>query len=204
MARTNIEQVAIGDLVPWARNARTHSKKQVRQIADSIRTFGFTNPVLLRSDGTILAGHGRVMAAELLDLGEVPTITLGHLTDAQARAYIIADNKLALNAGWDYQMLATEIERLESEGFETELLGFDEEELRLIVEEPDEDTEGLEKGSEEGNTGADTFWLKISEKKIPMTQDEHDMMFRAISEYVDEAGTEHGFANWLLEKAKRK
>jgi ParB-like chromosome segregation protein Spo0J len=119
-----IEQRAIEALIPYARNSRTHSDGQVAQIAASIREFGFTNPVLIDKDGGIIAGHGRVMAARKLGLKDVPCIALGHLTDAQKRAYVIADNKLALNAGWDEELLAVEFSDLLSEGFDLELTGF--------------------------------------------------------------------------------
>ena len=94
-----IAMIAPQDLRPWAKNARTHSKKQIRQIAESIRTFGFTNPVLIDQANTILAGHGRVQAAKDIGMGEVPCIRIEHMTEAEKRAYVIADNKLALNAG---------------------------------------------------------------------------------------------------------
>jgi hypothetical protein len=119
-----IEQRAIEALIPYARNSRTHSDGQVAQIAASIREFGFTNPVLIDKDGGIIAGHGRVMAARKLGLKDVPCIALGHLTDAQKRAYVIADNKLALNAGWDAEMLALEFSELGEAGFDLELTGF--------------------------------------------------------------------------------
>jgi DNA modification methylase len=109
MTRTKIDYIATGDLKPWARNARTHSKKQVRQIADSIETFGFTNPVLIDEHLTILAGHGRVAAARLLGLADVPCLRLDHMSEAEKRAYVLADNKLALNAGWDEDLLAAEL-----------------------------------------------------------------------------------------------
>ena len=119
-----IEQRAIEALIPYARNSRTHSDAQIAQSAASIREFGFTNPVLVDKDGGIIAGHGRVMAARKLGLKDVPCIALGHLTDAQKRAYVIADNKLALNAGWDEELLAVEFSDLLSEGFDLELTGF--------------------------------------------------------------------------------
>ena len=106
MAQADVELIAISDLKPWARNARTHSKKQVRQIAESIETFGFTNPVLIDERRTILAGHGRVEAARLLGRDDVPCLRLDHMTEDQKRAYVLADNKLALNAGWDEDLLA--------------------------------------------------------------------------------------------------
>ncbi len=109
MARSKVEHIPIHELKPWARNARTHSKKQVRQLADSIETFGFTNPVLIDEHRTILAGHGRVEGAKLLGLSEVPCLRLDHMSEDQKRAYVLADNKLAINAGWDEDLLATEL-----------------------------------------------------------------------------------------------
>lgn len=124
-----IEQRAIEALIPYARNSRTHSDAQIAQIAASIREFGFTNPVLVDSDGGIIAGHGRVMAARKLGLKDVPCIALGHLTAAQRKAYIIADNRLALNAGWDEEMLRLEFADLSEAGFNMDLLGFSVDEL---------------------------------------------------------------------------
>lgn len=121
-----LEQIATSDLIPYARNTRTHSEAQVAQIAGSIREFGFTNPILIDVDNGIIAGHGRVMAAQKLGIGKVPCIRLVHLTDAQRRAYIIADNKLALNAGWDEEMLALELADLSEMEFDLKLTGFDE------------------------------------------------------------------------------
>jgi ParB-like chromosome segregation protein Spo0J len=112
----------VADLIPYARNARTHSDIQISQIASSIKEFGFANPVLVDSDGGILAGHGRTLAAHKLGLDEVPTICLGHLTSTQKRAYVLVDNQLALNAGWDFEMLAVEMEELAASGFDTSLL----------------------------------------------------------------------------------
>jgi len=118
-----IEQIKTADLIPYARNSRSHSESQVSQIAGSIREFGFTNPVLIDADNGIIAGHGRVMAAGKLGMEKVPCIRLAHLTDTQRRAYIIADNSLALNAGWNEEMLALEVEELRSLNFDIDLLG---------------------------------------------------------------------------------
>jgi len=120
-----IEQLPTDTLIPYARNTRTHSEAQVTQIAGSIREFGFTNPVLIDGENGIIAGHGRVLAAQKLELGKVPCIRLSHLTDTQRRAYIIADNKLALNAGWDEELLGLELADLREDGFDLELTGFD-------------------------------------------------------------------------------
>jgi DNA modification methylase len=128
----------LSELRPYARNARTHSRRQVAQIAESIRQFGFTNPVLVSGDGEIIAGHGRVEAARLLGLAEVPTLALDHLTPEQRRAYVLADNKLALNAGWDQELLATELQGLIDLGFEVELTGFSTVEIDLVLEQAGE------------------------------------------------------------------
>ena len=112
------------DLIPYARNSRTHSAEQVAQIAASIREFGSTNPVLIDGENGIIAGHGRVLAAHKLGENQVPTIELSHMSDTQKRAYIIADNKLALNAGWDNEMLALEMDDLKETGFDLSFTGF--------------------------------------------------------------------------------
>ena len=132
-----IDMIAPQELRPWAKNARTHSKKQIRQIAASIRTFGFTNPVLIDQANTILAGHGRVQAAMEIGMGEVPCIRIEYMTEAEKRAYVIADNKLALNAGWDDDVLAEELKGLlanETLGFDIGVIGFEVAEMDAIVE----------------------------------------------------------------------
>lgn len=148
------------ELIPYARNARTHSPEQVQQIASSIREFGFTNPVLIDSEGGIIAGHGRCMAAALLKMDKVPTIELGYLTETQKKAYILADNKLALNAGWDEDMLALELKELEELNFDLDLTGFNMDEIDqlLNLEEHGGGQEG--EGDEEGD-GDDTYTSKI-------------------------------------------
>lgn len=130
-----IEHRAPHDLVPYANNARTHSPKQVRQIADSIRRFGFVNPVLISDDGEIIAGHGRVAAAQLLQLDTVPTLRLSHLSAAERRAYVLADNKLAENAGWDREILAIELQALIEMDFDLEITGFALAEIDLVLDE---------------------------------------------------------------------
>ena len=136
-----IEQIGIATLIPFAKNSRTHSDAQVAQIAASIREFGFTNPVLIDEANGIIAGHGRVMAARKLKLTEVPCIRLAHLTDAQKRAYVIADNKLALNAGWDEAMLKLELADLKALNFDLDLTGFNTDEIDALLAE--KGTEGL-------------------------------------------------------------
>jgi ParB-like chromosome segregation protein Spo0J len=126
-----VELIDIEKLIPYAMNARTHSDTQVAQIAGSIKEFGFTNPVLIDADNGLIAGHGRVMAGRKLGLKEVPAIRLGHLTEVQKKAYILADNRIALNSGWDTELLKTELELLKEEDVDLEMLGFDEQELRF-------------------------------------------------------------------------
>ncbi len=147
MKSETIEQVTIEKLIPYAKNSRTHSDAQIAQIAASIKEFGFVNPVLIDEQDGIIAGHGRIMAARKLGIEEVPCIRLAHLTENQKRAYVIADNKLALNAGWDEEMLKLEIKDLEAGDFDISLLGFDAEELENILDEP-ETTEGLTEDDE--------------------------------------------------------
>jgi ParB-like chromosome segregation protein Spo0J len=128
-----IESIKLDKLIPYARNSRTHSDQQVAQVAASIREFGFTNPVLIDSGDGVIAGHGRVMAARKLGLAEVPCIRLGHLTETQKRAYIIADNKLALNSGWDEEMLGLELADLREADFDIDLIGFDAGEIEAAL-----------------------------------------------------------------------
>jgi ParB-like chromosome segregation protein Spo0J len=128
-----IEYRPLAGLIPYARNSRTHSDGQVAQIAASIKEFGFTNPVLVDADGGLIAGHGRVLAARKLGLADVPCIALGYLTAAQRKAYVIADNRLALNAGWDEAMLKLELGDLQGDGFDLELLGFTGDELQALL-----------------------------------------------------------------------
>jgi DNA modification methylase len=128
-----IKEVAVDKLIPYAKNSRTHSPEQVGQIAASIKEFGFRNPILVDGVG-IIAGHGRLMAAQKLGLDKVPTIDCSDMTPSQKKAYIIADNKLAMNAGWDNAMLTIELKDLEDEGFDLALLGFDDKELNALLE----------------------------------------------------------------------
>ena len=128
----------VDELIPYARNARTHSDAQVAQIAASIREFGFTNPILVDGERGVIAGHGRLLAARKLGLAKVPTIELSHLSPAQRRAYVLADNKLALIAGWDEDLLRIELTDLQLEGFDLGLTGFDADEIgRLLIDATD-------------------------------------------------------------------
>lgn len=132
--------IPVDDLIPYVRNSRTHSPEQVAQIAASIKEFGFTNPILIDENNGIVAGHGRLLAAQKLKMESVPCIVLDGLTDAQKKAYVIADNKLALNAGWDDELLKLEMIELKSANFDLLLTGFDEKEIAKFFEDEDEDS----------------------------------------------------------------
>ena len=134
MGKLSITYQNVSELKPYASNARTHSRKQTNQIAASIEEFGFTNPVLVDEDGQIIAGHGRVKAAQQLGLTEIPTVRLGHLTRPQKRALRLADNRLAENAGWDMEILAVELRDLQAEGFEVVLTGFETPAIDIILD----------------------------------------------------------------------
>ena len=136
------KQVLVSDLIPYARNSRTHSDEQISKIASSIKEFGFLNPVITDGDNGIVAGHGRVMAAQRIGMEYVPTVEASHLTDAQKRAYVIADNRLALDAGWDDDMLRVEFADLQADGFDLELTGFTLDEIDALEPDP-EPEEGL-------------------------------------------------------------
>lgn len=133
----------IDRLIPYARNARTHTKEQVAQVAASIAEFGWTNPILAGGDGVIIAGHARLEAARLLKMTEVPVIVLDHLTETQRRALVLADNRLALSAGWDEEMLRVELESLKEDAFDLDIVGFTNEEIETILSGPEESKTGL-------------------------------------------------------------
>lgn len=132
-----VERRPINELIPYARNSRTHSDAQVAQIAASIKEWGWTTPVLIDPDGGIIAGHGRILAAQKLGITDVPCMVAGGWTEAQRKAYVIADNKLALNAGWDDDALKLELQDIDALGFDLTLTGFDIAELTNIFDEPD-------------------------------------------------------------------
>jgi DNA modification methylase len=138
---TKIEWTSVETLIPYAKNARTHSDEQVAQIAGSIKEFGFNNPVLVDKENSVIAGHGRLMAARKLGMDKVPVVKLEHLTESQRKAYVLADNRIALNSGWDTSMLSLELQDLKDD-IDLSLLGFDPDELDALLN-PIEETEGL-------------------------------------------------------------
>jgi len=164
-----LEHIATAELIPYARNARKHSDAQVAQIAGSIQEFGFNAPVLIDAANGIIAGHGRVMAASLLKLESVPCVRLSHLSDAQKRAYILADNRIALNSSWDEAMLANELQDLHADDVDIELTGFDPGELGKLLGFDAGEIEPPESSTEEVNT--DSFEMQC---KCPRCQFEFD------------------------------
>jgi ParB-like chromosome segregation protein Spo0J len=164
-APLQVEYRSVASLIPYARNARTHTDAQVAQIAASITEFGWTNPVLVDGDNGVIAGHGRLLAARKLGMADVPVIELGGMSEAQKRAYILADNKLALNAGWDETMLALEVGELSALGVDMTLAGFSDRELLALAasqnsgltdpdETPEPPVEPVTKPGDHGYSGA--------------------------------------------------
>lgn len=151
-----IENIALGKLKPYGNNSRTHSQSQVNQIVASIKEFGFTNPILISPDNTIVAGHGRFLAAEIMELIKVPCIRLGDLSPEQIRAYVIADNQLALKAGWDKELLALELGSLKRADYDLGVIGFTDKDLEKLLAEPS-DPEGLPP-----STGPDELAVVVS------------------------------------------
>lgn len=170
----NIVERSPAELRPYGKNARTHSKRQIKQIASSMERFGFTNPILVSDDGEIIAGHGRVEAAKLLGRSTVPTITLSHLSEAERKAYVLADNKLALNAGWDRETLAIELQGLIDLDFDVELTGFSLAETDFILddlreadpESPDSPDDSVPPMSSTAVTNRGDVWLLGRHKLI--------------------------------------
>jgi len=189
------------ELMPYARNSRTHSEQQVAQIAAAIREFGWTNPILIKSDNTVIAGHGRLMAAKEIGMLKVPCIVLDNLSDEQCRALVIADNKLALNAGWDMDILISELSELKDLDFDFEIIGFSDEELNSIIN-------GLyeEDGDESDDGDIDNIkqptkpllQLRVGKVVIPLTEDEYNALVEKVDEYVEKKGVPFGFIGGLL------
>jgi len=180
---TEIEKIETGSLIPYAKNSRTHSPQQVAQIAASIREFGFTNPVLVADDLTIIAGHGRVLAAQSLGLDCVPCLRLSHLDEHQRRAYVLADNRLALNAGWDDELLALELGALRDDGFDLDLLGFEDAELRALLEVQTIEEEGAADEAEESVPVVSVegdMWLLGSSRVICGSSTDADVVARLL------------------------
>ncbi len=175
-----IEHRSVQELIPYANNARTHSPEQIEQIARSITEFGFVNPVLIGPDNVLVAGHGRLLAAQQLGMKKVPAIVLGHLTDTQRRALVIADNQLAQNAGWNYELLASELDELRIEDFNVDLLGFDDKLLENL-------TTGFERDSYDNRNQemSEDDFSDTMELKFRLTGDQYEAVRSTLRQYDD-------------------
>lgn len=193
-----IEYLPINDFIPYAKNARVHGGQQLDDIVASIKEFGFTNPVLIDENNILIAGHGRIKAAKLAGLSELPCIRLTNLTDSQKKALRIADNQIPLNASWDMELLMQEVQDLELEEFDLDILGFDEKMLETLLSD---DSELVDIGAESGESrsGVDMKYLKIDKEKVPVTDDEVSALMKALNDYVEKYGTTVGFAKRLVE-----
>jgi hypothetical protein len=195
----SLNYLPTADLIPAATNAKLHTEGQVAQIAGSIRAFGFNAPVLVEADGTIVAGHGRVLAAQKLGLETVPVITLGHLTEAQARAYRIADNRLGeTGGGWDWDMLRAELDHLTELGdIDLGLTGFNAEDI------PSGDLESFEVPGDEQRGGNDTSYLSFGDRKVPLDADEVVGLTKLLDDHMAATGSPFGFGTTILRKCSR-
>ena len=192
-----IEYLPVGKLLRYAKNSRTHSDEQVEQLVNSIREFGFTNPVLIDEKNELIAGHGRLAAAEILEMDKVPAIRLSNLSEKQKKAYRIADNKLALNAGWDMQLLAEEVKELMDDDFDIDLLGFNDAELdeMLSDEQPQEEDDN-------SSPVVQIKYLAIDKERIPATDMDIALLLDVYRQYHDAHETHEGFVQYLANGCK--
>lgn len=192
-SRLNVQYRRPDELIPYVRNARTHSPEQVQRIAASIKEFGFTNPILIDGENGIIAGHGRLAAAQLLKLESVPTIELKGLTETQKRAYIIADNKLALDAGWDEELLKLDLKDISESGLNIELTGYSAQEVENILTEKSYLDSVIEDNFSIFTEDAenDVFSISLSFKEEYREK---------VTAYIKKVGKEY-VQNWILEEA---
>ena len=202
MAQKKLEFVKVETLIPYARNARKHSDEQVAQIASSIREFGFNAPVLIDGQNGIIAGHGRVLAARKLALTEVPCIRLDHLSENQRKAYILADNKLALNADWDEEMLGLELSDLRTEDFDLNLTGFNGDAIERFLNPPEPEEASVKHNGITMADRVETYDESIVRKIVlvySITQ--YDAVMEALGDYAEKNGLSNNVEvlNHLLE-----
>lgn len=198
-AADKVERRSVDSLVPYASNSRTHSDEQIEQIVQSIKEWGWTVPVLIDENGGIIAGHGRVMAAKQLELAEVPVMIATGWSEAQKRAYVIADNKLALNAGWDNEVLAAELKAIAELGFDLSLSGFDESELVDLIGDFDESdlADLIDLESPNGGDGK-LDYMTFGGKKVPVTEEEVKWLLETFEKHVESFGIANGFVGQTL------
>lgn len=204
--KIEIKNVAVASLKPYANNARTHSEEQVAQLAKSIEKFGFNNPILIQEDLTVIAGHGRLAAATKLGMTEVPTITLSHLSPSQMRAYVLADNKLALNAGWDADILKSELLAIQEAGeIDLSLIGFDESDLGYLITDVGDveqlTSDGEERGKSISERKGDYDKSIIRQIILVYGMEEYNAVIDALADYADKFGLANNaeVVNHLLE-----
>ena len=193
-----IEHVSISEILPYSGNAKEHSDSQVAEIAASIKEFGFSNPILIREDGTIIAGHGRYQAAQALELYTVPVVRLSHLSETQARLLTLADNKIAEKGSWDSDLLRAELEDLESRENWNELMktGFTESEIDSLIGELEE----IESDTVDTGNAPDMF--RFRNYAVEMTKGEASALVEALEDYANDKGTYMGFVNYILKGLK--
>lgn len=191
----------IDDLIPYTNNSRTHDKEQINQICASINEYGWTNPVLIDEKGMIIAGHGRVEAGKKLDIKEVPCIVLSNLTEAQKKAYIIADNKMALNAGWNEDLLKLELDNLKELDFDLELTGFSTEELDEFFKEDEEENETLQDNPYTIKTDIPHYEIKGEEPLLEELIDEEKT--NKLIEKINQSNISEENKQFLIKSAQR-
>ena len=185
---TEMQLVPITKLVPYVNNARTHSPEQINKLRSSLREFGFINPVIIDRDFGVIAGHGRILAAKEEGIAEVPCVFADHLTEAQKKAYILADNRMAMDAGWDEELLRVEIEALQAEAFDLSLTGFDEKELSDLFKD-DADVQAAVKAV--GEALGDTGRILVRESgteplvRVMVEAPEHETCEKYVQQVVD-------------------
>jgi len=203
MKAPKIELLAVDDLIPYINNARTHSEEQVLQIASSIREFGFNNPVLIDKEQTIIAGHGRVQAARKLGIEKVPCVRVEHLDEVQKKAYILADNKIALNAGWDTDLLNLELEAIKNSGMDVSITGFTDLDLARLSD--DLDQKALDDMADAGgsdvvdSSASDEPKTEMAPLSVVLEHDQRVLVFEALRLAKNKHGLDtSGEAIWAI------
>lgn len=196
----NSELRSTGALTKFARNSRTHSDEQINQIVASIKEFGFTIPILVDEKGMVIAGHARLTAADRLALPEVPVIVARGWSEAQKRAYVIADNKLAMNAGWDLEILGSELASLMADDFEIATIGFDMEELASLLGGDDHEDEGeFDSLGQSNSIDKKGEYITFGDRQIMLTDAEFEELNRRCDAHLEEYGMLNGFVGKLLD-----
>ncbi|MBR1710612.1 MAG: ParB N-terminal domain-containing protein [Clostridia bacterium] len=190
-------QIRVVELIPYKRNAKQHSDEQILRLMESIKEFGFISPVLIDEKNRIIAGHGRIEAAKRLGITEVPCVYIEGLTEAQRKAYILADNRLTELGEWDMDLVSEELKLLDEEGFDVELTGFD------ITFDDDELDDNGEKGEGHGEGDEETHSLIIDSMVIELSASEYHSLMDVLHEYVETYGTTDGFVDKLINGSKR-